>query len=482
MSSKKKNALARFGDWFSGKKPAATTTLWQAPGPGGGGWGSMQAYTKASQQWDPNGPPVELPIYGQPPTTFVKAVNATLLQLEQGAFYQSAYLWDGMTRDDRVAATMGQRIDRLIGSPLELEPPDAKNEAQQKIADDCLKRIKVIAPMSQTYRLLNNGLGLSVGIGQVLTERTPKGSTPTFKVWNNRFLRYDQLLRAYCLVTENRGEIVLDPLDPEWIIYEPYGPKGWLNGALIRSIAQPWIIRYWTRKWWARYQEVCGQPTRLGILPADRTPKDEARFLSEISTLAHEAVVRLPQGAQEGNKFDLKLLEATSTNWQGFKELLQHCDDSIDIAILGQRQSTQGQGGLGAKENAGESTLTKITRKDALIGDLLREKLLMPWTQDNYGNVDDTPEMEWQHEPPEDEKSASETDKNVGAALQSFKACAAPVDVREYLSQRGYPLLSPADVAKLELQAQADKQQQMAHELSLKGADAANVPEKKKAS
>ncbi len=453
------------------------------------------AYARASEAWNPNGPPVELPIYGMPPPTLVSAVNAAILQLEQGAFYASAYLWDGMMRDDRLAATIGVRIDRLIGSPMSVDPSvteddfapakkskdqkeapgeesdEPEEEATENDADDAdaaldvhtaaeaakklERQIGKIVPSHQLYELMRYGLGLSVGLAQVKTTRSVKSTLPTFEVWNPRNLRFDWMLRQFRLVTENKGEITIEEDDPEWIIYQPFGPHGWLHGALIRACVTPWIMRYWTRVWWARYQEVHGQPMRLGIIPADRQPQAERLFLTQISNLAHEAVVRLPQGL-EGNKFDMKLLEATANNWEGFQQLLQHCDDSFAIIFLGQRQSTDGQGGLGSTENAGESTMMRITRKDALVGDVLREQLIKPWAKDNFGEPEYAPVLRWETEPPEDEAKAADTDQKVGAALMAFKNAGAPINVREYLTERGYPLLSVED-------EQAEKDAAMEH-------------------
>jgi hypothetical protein len=420
-------------------------------------WLQQPAYKGTDKQWDPKAPPVQLPLYGFPPPKLLPVVESALVALEQGMFWAPAILWDGMQRDDRVAAKCEERIDRLIGSPLEIQPaktikrapkdsvtgdpkaePSPAPTAQAKRAAEDFERLQSrILPSAQLSKLIRNGMALSVGIAQITTDETEDGRIPTIRVWNNRFLRFDWLLRKYCLQTQNRSEIVIERDDPEWLIYEPYGPLGWLDCAKVRSIAAPWLIRYWTRTWWARYQEVHGMPIRAGIIPATRDPKDEAIFLTQISDLAHEAVIRLPQG-EEGNRFDMKLIEAAANNWQGFKELLTHCDDSIAIAWLGQSQSTKGQGGLGTQENAGESTITRLIRKDALIREPLRDQLIKPWAADNYGNADAAPYLNWEIDPPEIASELAKADLSVAQTLVQFKAAGAPIDQRGYLEKRGY--------------------------------------------
>lgn len=407
--------------------------LWAAPRSGS----SLQVTSAESRKiMDPNGPAIELPVYGVPPITLVSAVNSALAALEQGQFFAASYLADGMTRDDRVKAKLEERIDALVGAEMELEP--AKDTARARsIAEDCEEQFDIMLPQHAVGKLLRYGRLFGVGIGQVVTKRTPDATYPSLYVWNNRFLRWDWTVRRYCMVTQNRGEIALEPGDPEWVIYEPYGPYGWRDSAIIRSIVTPWLIRYWTRTWWARHQEVHGQPIRLGIIPAERDPADEKLFLKQLANLAHEAVIRLPQGT-DGNKFDVKLLEAAANTWEGFEKLLAHCDDSIAIAFLGQKQSTNGQGGLGSQKDAGEESILRITRSDALIYVDLRNQVLKPWTADNYGDEKMAPYPCPQIEPPEDEGELAKTDLTIAQTLVQLKTAGAPIDQRKYLEARGY--------------------------------------------
>ena len=421
-------------------------------------WLGQAGYRGTDAQFDENGKAVQLPVYGVAPPTLVSAIQGAIAQLEQGTFYAADYLWDGMTRDERLASTLNVRLSGLFGQEQILEPAKDTNRAR-KIADDFKAIGDAALPMPQLKSFLSTALGQSVAVAQVLTTRTAKSTTPTLLPWKNRYLRFDWMVRKYLLVTENRGEIVLEPGDPEWVIYEPFGPYGWLNGALIRPLVTPWLIRYWVRMWWSRYQEVHGQPMRAGIVPSDRKPADERLFLSQLSNLAHEAVIRLPQG-QDGNKFDLKLIEAQANNWQGFKELLNHCDDSIAVAILGQRQSTAGQGGLGSQENAGESTIQRILRMVAKVGDSIRDQFIKKWAADNYGDPEMAPYLRWQIDPPEDEGAKAKTDLTISQALQGFKTSSAPIDQRKFLEARGYGDLLMSEQEHAQAQADAIKQAQ----------------------
>lgn len=409
-----------------------------------------------SQGWDPSAPPMELPLYGVAPTTIVSAVASTLAQLEQGSFYSAALLWDGMLRDDRITSTLNVRTMGLLGSPLDLLPAD-DSDAAEAVKEKYEKRVAKIFPSHQLAQLLRTGIGLSVGVAQVLSMRTSKARDAQIYVWNNRYLRYDWLLRQYRLVTENRGEIALDPDDDEWVIYEPYGPHGWLHGALIRPLAAPWLIRHWCRSWWARRQEVHGSPIRAGIIPAERDPRDEKTFLRQLANLAHEATIRLPQGT-DGNKFDVKLIEAESNATKGFLDLLEHCDRAIATTLLGQHQSTDGQGGLGTQEKAGESTLQRILRGDALVGETLRERVLIPLVRDNEGDGGMAPYMQWRLDPPEDLAKKAQALYQVAQACVQFEQAptfGAHVEPRALLDEHQIPMV-PEDQAPRDIPGAPD--------------------------
>lgn len=405
-------------------------------------WGNV--YRSADVIDSQNAAPHQLPIYGVPPPQFLPTVQAAILQLEQGAFYAASYIYDGMMRDDRVSAKCEERIDRLVGAPLTFEPADESDKAEE-VAEALEQDWEHMCPAAQLSKLIRLAQGLSVGIAQVLESRTVARWTPRLRVWPNRWLRFDWTAWQFFMVTQNRGEIPIVEGDPEWIIYQPYGPQGWLDSAKIRSLALPWMIRQWSRKWWARYAEVHGQPMRAGVIPSQCTPADERRFLSQLSNLAHEAVFRLPAGTKDMPGFDVKLIEATAKSWEAFQQLLQHCDDSIAIVYLGQSQSTKGQGGLGSQENAGESTILRLTRKDALVGNVLREQLIKRWADVNFGDPELAPHLKWEIDPPEDREKNAKVDELTSKALVSFKEAGAPIDVRVYLQERGYPLIEQAE-------------------------------------
>src|SRR5579872_5840036 len=69
----------------------------------------------------------------------------------------SAYLADGMTRDDRTKATLDVRVNSLIGADMDLAP--AKDTARGRaIKKDCEECLSDMMPPHQVGKLLRNGL------------------------------------------------------------------------------------------------------------------------------------------------------------------------------------------------------------------------------------------------------------------------------------------------------------------------------------
>jgi hypothetical protein len=152
----------------------------------------------------------------------------------------------------------------------------------------------------------------------------------------------------------------------------------------------------------------------------------------------------------------VKLIEAAGKGWEAFERLLLHCDDAIAVSWLGQMQSTKGQGGLGKQDDAGESTMVRITRKDALLVNAIRDQVLKPWAADNYGDPEIAPRLRYMFEPPSDVEGEATADHVTAMALQAFKDANAPLDVRSYMEAKGYPLLTPEAHA-------AEKEANIAH-------------------
>ena len=403
----------------------------------------------------------DLPITGMPSWDNVGAVKSALLQLENGGqFANVSLLFDAMLSDDRIAGVLSQRFDGLLGLPMEMRPPeDLEEDARAlEIAEAAKVDFPKMANESTLRSLLRWGRGVGIGLGEKLWDISGERWIPKLKVWHPRHVYWQWTDRLFHVVAEG-GVLPLNvgpygpetQVDPQWLLYAPfgYGRDAWIN-SLVRPLAIPWLIRQWAYRDWARYSEVHGLPIRKGVVPATAKEEDKERFLQELTSLASESVVRLPDGG-DGNRFDLQLVEAVGNTWEGFEKLLSKCEASIAIAIVGQNLTTEVKGGSLAASKVHDQVRGDILASDALtLGATLRDGLLRDWCERNYGDPDLAPWPSWNTDPPEDMGQQATTLKTFAEGLTAARATQVPIDVAELCERFNVPLVEGAEIPEYE--------------------------------
>ncbi len=385
----------------------------------------------------------QIPVYGIRPADTVTQIRQLLDSVNTGIFYFTALFVDSIFEDERIWGVFNVRLNSLISSKIEIIAADESKKAL-KIKKACEKSLKKMITPAQISELLRWGLSLGVGFANITMHEDSDEYIPQIEIWHPRFARYDWSMREYKIVTENLGEVYVLPDDPAWMIVEPYGDNlPWTRG-LVRPLATPYLMRYWMRQWWVRYQESNGKPIIGAIVPPTATEEDEARFVKELGQLAFNSVVRLPQG-QDGNRYGVELLSASADLYKGFEAFLKYIDSSIAITIVGQDYSTSGAPGFGSVENPGRAIREEIRKRDAAVmEDIIREKLLKPWAQANFGNAELAPSIKFDVEIKEDQLQQAQWINTLFAALINAKDTL-PVDCSTVLANFDIPQYDPAE-------------------------------------
>ncbi len=147
--------------------------------------------------------------------------------------------------------------------------------------------------------------------------------------------------------------------------------------------------------------------------------------------------------------------------------MMAWCDGEIAQALLGQTASMDSQGGLNSQENPGLGVRSDIAAADdAKLCETLYTQALREYCEYAYGDPDLAPRPKYQTQPPEDELKARQGDFAVSQALVNFATAKAPINVRQYLEELAYPLLTVEEEAKLKADAQAQEQEQSDQEHS----------------
>lgn len=416
-------------------------------------------------------PYIELPTYGMAPPDRKWLIDAIVAQLDAGQFQSAGPLADAMLRDGRITSAFEQRHAAVFGAPLEIEPADESEQAVS-IRDEIQNAWAQMFPRSTLEELSQYAIMVGVGIAEKQwdTSVTP-WKLKLKKVWHPRYYQWRWDLQCYTLITQDRGMIQIPSSSTQWLTYAPYGyERAYLHGRM-RALVDPWLGRGWDHDDWSHYNEIHGHPIRKAIVPQQATPAQEKEYVNSIGKLGSNTTVKCRQD-KNGNKYDLELVEAKGDSWKSFLAKLNLSKAEISEVLLGQSQSTDGQAGLGAQEKPGEGVRSDISSTDsyklceALLTQCLREYCLF-----NYGNADLAPIPRYVTEPPEDSSKEAARDKSVADALVAFNAAKAPVNVRMYLEERGYPLLTPEEEAAINAERKEEEAEQAALEMAQSTAD-----------
>ncbi len=394
----------------------------------------------------------------------VRYIDAIIDEMESGIFINSARLVDLVLRDARLFATLQTRISGLLGEKVEFEP--AKDTGRgRKVAEEVEKEWPHMFGRSALVEVLLWGIMHNSGLAQIVEDSEPW----KLEVWHPWCLTWDEPQRAYYVATKEDSRLWLEPASDgthvdknggRWFLYTPYG-YGNTRRGLLRSLHRLYLERQWSHRDRARYSEIFGQPIRFGVAPFTSSQAERDAYAERLSPSGAESVIVGQQG-EPGNLWDLKLVEASGRSTELFNAEIEQLDKEIATLVLGQSQSTDGQGGLGTQENAGETVRLDIIRGDRdTLSDAIRTQVLVPYCQFAYSDGAMAPWPLWDIEPAEDTAAKATEWKTLIDGLVAAKAVGLPINVREVLEQFNVPLLTEAEEAALRAEIKAEKQAQL---------------------
>lgn len=416
----------------------------------------------------------------------VQQVEGVIIQHDYGQLRSSAMFCDSLMRDDRINATVETRVGALMAAPVECTPADDSANASKYAeeiggSDTRPGRWNDMFTQAVMSGLSFWGSMIGIGIAEIIwrtddtTRWTPtstkgtdysrkrgKGAvrwTPRLKLWHPQFLYWDWGNFRWMLLCQE-GTVPLPNTDEQphsdgkWVIYTPRGYQyGWLR-ALLRPLAYKYLMRGWNYRDWARFNERHGQPILGAITPKDADDDVKAEFVNSVRLGAADAVVELPQdnSSDNGDKFDLKLIESKGRSFDSFDKFKTQLDTDIAITVLGQNLTTEGgaAGGGGSKALGEVQNQVRLDkrREDAVLADVIREQVLYWDALFNHGDGDLAPRPAYQVDPPEDETEEGMAFKALGDGITSLNAAAGgALDVRTMLEEHGLPLLSEEELA-----------------------------------
>lgn len=394
-------------------------------------WTLERAYQPPS---DPLAKPADVGIiYRDLPTTVAvewtpDLVTQALVRHVQGYFDGSALLLDAVASDPRVNATMHTRTAALLGAPMRITAAEHADQAKaNEVAAAWRDELPFICPRSTMGQFVYWGIGLGAALAELRWDTSRALWRPMLKVWHPQFAWYNIVTRRY-IVSSLDGPMEVDGGNGRWVLYTPQGHyRGWMQAA-VRSISVPWLIWQLAQRDAARFSEVHGLPIVKAAVPIGGDAGLKRRFIEAASNLGQESVVMCPQGI-DGYKYDLELLEATDRSFEAFFKLMDRCEQSITITILGQNLTTQAaEGSFAAARVHGDVKQTILEHDEATLSALVYEQIARPWALWNFGDADLAPRTRWDVKPTEDQTARVAVLRDFAFAVQALATAGVRVD------------------------------------------------------
>jgi len=361
----------------------------------------------------------EIPLVSVQTSWTPTEVRLAYQAMNVGLFDLPSQMVDAIVADPRVQAALSSRTGGLLGRPVEFRVP--KRFSKDETAKKCLRVFRNAWPRMATEAILSElqkwTLMMGFGIGQLMWDTTSgKYAIPYLTPWNPRYTYYHWDFRKYIAITLD-GQVPIDAGDAHWVLHAPHGEyRGWYRG-IVRGVAQPWLMRAYAFRDWARYSERHGYPIILAKTPAAADPTEIQLFRSQLSNLGQESVVQIPQGVDKDKSYDLDYLEASDGNWEGFQKLIEACSMEITLALQGQNLTSEVKEGSLAAARVHADIRQALLEADArALSFTIYNQIARPFAAMNFGNPDLAPLIEWDVSPEEDYASKAATFKTFADA------------------------------------------------------------------
>lgn len=327
-----------------------------------------------------------------------------------GIFEKPAQMCDAMIlSDSRIQSGLASRLS-VFGRPVDFRIP--RKYRKSKIAHECLRAFVDAWPTMATDTTMSElqrwAIMLGWGLAQILWDTSGKYAIPHPLPWHPRYVYYHWLFRCYVAITLD-GQVPIVPGDASWILHAPHGQyRGWMRGAM-GAISPWWLGRAYALRDWMRYSERHGLPMIKLKRPAVADPYQAANVRFQVSNLGQEAVFDLPQNPPPALSWDIELMEAKDTAHEGFRLLIEQCNQEITLALLAQTLTTSmpAEGGssyAAARVHAG--VLQGLLEADArALALTIYQQLARPFAAMNFGDPNLAPIVTWNVTPFEDAKT-----------------------------------------------------------------------------
>jgi phage gp29-like protein len=311
---------------------------------------------------------------------------------DQGSLMPAAQLVDMMQTDDRILGILQTRVRGLLKFPVRVE--DGEQDEATSITETLELDWWDAYPETDTAQLAAWGLMLGVGIGEHEWTLNQAGRLiPRLRVWHPQWLSWSHRDQTWLLDT-TQGRIRIEPDDPKWILYTPFGRNDAWRHGLYRALAPWWLLKRFAMIDWGNYSEAHGNPIRKGTTTNDTTKEFRTELATDLQNLAGITGVALPPGV------DVELLEATARTHETFVQQVEAANTAFAVTLLGQNLTTEVQGGSYAAAAVHDTVRMDLIESDEqALSTALHQGPITWWTAFNFGATERVPWIRWDTTP-----------------------------------------------------------------------------------
>jgi phage gp29-like protein len=381
----------------------------------------------------------DLPIVTIQNTWTVEQARGALYAHMAGMFDASGQLLDAVLGDDRVTATLNSRATALFGREV-IHKPANDSKAAREVCDAWADHYPQFVAKDGGLRCLQDTqILMGTAPAQIVWDTTPPIWKPYARQWHQRFTYYDWTLRRFVALCEGESQVI-NPGNGKWMLHAPFGAyRGWVRGAL-RAVVEPWMLRHFGFRDMARFAEVHGMPTRVGVVPAAAAKEERSDFETKLQMIGANTAMILPTGVDDENKYDYKLVEAIDTAWQVFPGQIDRCDMAIVLAILMVNLTTEVTGGSFAATKSHMDVRAGGTQYDNAAWMQTLQQVTRPFAAFNYGDADLAPVTCYDVTPREEYTANAAQFQALGTGLQAMASAGVrftkPRQLRRFIQSR----------------------------------------------
>jgi len=424
---------------------------------------------------------VRMPYSAYPSTAITpQRLTSILRNADQGSPWEQCELFEEMEeKDAHLLSIMATRRRSVARLPLRISAPDGATAAELRATDLVKDQLSSIPHMPDIITNMMDAVGKGYSVSEIVWQISNQQAWVQDIKWREpKWFRFDQESMSEVRMLD-AGSVDGTPLTPfKYIVHKHHAKSGIpVRGGVLRPCAWLWLFKHYSIKDWLVFNEVFGQPLRVGKYSNAASEDEKNILLQAVANMGTDAAAVIPEGMM------IQFVESSAKSGSAdlYERLARYADEQMSKAVLGQTSSADAMaGGLGN----GQADLHGDVRHDLLESDVgqlnatLQRDLAKPMVDLNIGVQQRYPKVELLIEEPEDLEQIAKNSKtlhDMGLAISTSWLYAKFGIPEPAKGEAVLTTATAANSASVAATSPVDMPDQMAQRLAADAADASTA-------